>query len=225
MDITLHVSEQGSGEPLILLHGNGEDSSYFSGQIAHFAQRFRVIALDTRGHGRSPRGMAPFTLEQFASDLCSFMDDRHIAAAHLLGFSDGGNIALLFALAYPERVLSLVLNGANLFPEGIIEEVRRQDAGALERAIREGDRRTQELLRLMIDEPHIEPAALSSLHVPTLVIAGSDDMIADEHTRLIAHSIPKAQLVILEGNHFVAAEDPVAFNRAVDGFYQQLFDT
>lgn len=73
MDIKLYYSEHGSGEPLILLHGNGEDSGYFKEQIRFFSKHFRVIAVDTRGHGRSPRGNAPFTLTQFAEDLRCFM--------------------------------------------------------------------------------------------------------------------------------------------------------
>ena len=76
MDVELHYREQGSGETLILLHGNGEDGSYFEHQMSAFAPRFRVIALDTRGHGKSPRGKAPFTIRQFADDLLAFMDER-----------------------------------------------------------------------------------------------------------------------------------------------------
>ena len=103
MDIQLHYTEQGSGFPLILLHGNGEDSSYFVHQIDHFSKQYRVIALDTRGHGQSPRGEKPFSIKQFAEDLHDFMNEKGIDKAILLGFSDGGNIALTFALKYPER--------------------------------------------------------------------------------------------------------------------------
>ena len=68
MDITLNYVETGEGFPLVLLHGNGEDHTYFKRQMEPFSQRYRVIALDTRGHGGSPRGSAPFTLDQFAED-------------------------------------------------------------------------------------------------------------------------------------------------------------
>ena len=104
MDIQLHSYENGQGFPLILLHGNGESNAYFKNQIAAFGEHFRTIALDTRGHGDSPRGAAPFTLEQFAEDLHSFMEEKDIRRAHILGFSDGANIALLFALRYPQMV-------------------------------------------------------------------------------------------------------------------------
>ena len=117
MDITLNYAEAGAGFPLVLLHGNGENHTYFKRQMEPFSQQYRVIALDTRGHGKSPRGTAPFTLEQFAGDLKEFLDQRGITKCHLLGFSDGGNIALLFALRYPQYVEKLILNGANLTPE------------------------------------------------------------------------------------------------------------
>lgn len=119
MDIALAYQEKGSGEPLILLHGNGEDSSYFRHQIAHFQDRYRVIALDTRGHGKSPRGSAPFTIRQFARDLLDFLEIHGIADAVLLGFSDGANIAMRFAMEHPERVKALILNGGNLDPAGV----------------------------------------------------------------------------------------------------------
>ena len=219
MEIELHYIERGSGEPLILLHGNGEDGTYFEHQIPFLAGRFRVIVLDTRGHGGSPRGEAPFTLAQFTRDLEQFMDARGIAAAHLLGFSDGANIALLFALAHPARVKSLVLNGGNLFPEGLVPEVRAEDEAAYREATAAHDEPTLELLRLMMDEPRIDPADLAAISVPTLVVAGSDDMILEEHTRLIAASIPRAQLRILPGDHFVAAGNPEAFNQVIGAFY------
>ena len=77
-DIHLNYVEQGAGDALILLHGNGEDLSYFSGQMDFFAKSYHVIALDTRGHGASPRGSASFTLRQFAEDLRAFMDEKGI---------------------------------------------------------------------------------------------------------------------------------------------------
>ncbi|MDE7359343.1 MAG: alpha/beta hydrolase, partial [Lachnospiraceae bacterium] len=94
MDISLYYQENGEGEPLFLLHGNGEDGTYFANQISLFSGRYRVIAVDTRGHGKSPRGTAPFTMEQFAVDLKELMDKLQIQNAVILGFSDGANIAM-----------------------------------------------------------------------------------------------------------------------------------
>ena len=104
MDVRLHCAEAGAGEALILLHGNGEDSTYFVHQIPFLAKHFRVLAVDSRGHGRSPRGEGALSIEGFADDLTDFMDERGIAQAHLLGFSDGANVAMAFALRRPDRV-------------------------------------------------------------------------------------------------------------------------
>lgn len=223
MDIELHCEETGSGEPLVLLHGNGEDGTYFAHQIAHFSQRFRVLALDTRGHGKSPRGEAPFTIRQFARDLLAFLDARGIERAHLLGFSDGGNIALVFALAHPERVGKLVLNGANLNTRGVKRSVQvpielgyrmaRLFAGLSAKA-----RANAEMLGLMVNDPNVAPEELAALTAPTLVIAGENDMIREDHTRLIAERIPNARLAFVPGDHFVAAKNPAAFNREVERF-------
>lgn len=76
MDIKLHYTESGKGFPLVLLHGNGESGEYFHFQKEYFCRYFRVIVPDTRGHGGSPRGNAPFTITQFARDLHDFMDEK-----------------------------------------------------------------------------------------------------------------------------------------------------
>ena len=209
MDITLHYIRRGEGEPLILLHGNGEDISYFEHQVEAFAAAgYDVIALDTRGHGATPRGAEPFTIRQFADDLHDFMDRLGISRAHLLGFSDGGNIALVFALRYPERVGKLILNGANLDASG----VKRSIQIPIELGYRiarlfarrsESARRKAELLGLMVNDPNVAASELCRIASPTLVIAGTNDMIKASHTRLIADSIPRAQLVLIEGDHFI----------------------
>lgn len=223
MDIQLHYEARGAGEPLILLHGNGEDGSYFVHQMAYFSQDYRVIAVDTRGHGQSPRGTAPFTIGQFAEDLLHLMDRLGLETANLLGFSDGGNIALTFALEHPERVDKLILNGANLFPGGVKRTVQLpivlgyQIASLFARR-QEKAKRNAELLGLMVKEPNLSPAGLARLEVPTLVIAGTRDMIRARHTRLIAESLPNARLVFLPGDHFIANKQPDAFNRAVQEF-------
>ncbi len=215
-----HYVECGSGFPLLLLHGNGEQCGYFEHQMEPFASHFHVLALDTRGHGQTPRGTAPFTIRQFADDLLAFMDRLGIEKAHLLGFSDGGNIAMVFALRHPERVERLILNGANLDARGVKAGVQlpievgyriarlfaRRNAKAL---------RNAEMLGLMVNDPNVRLEELAHITCPTLVVAGDKDMIKDSHTRLIASAIPGAQLAILRGDHFIANRNPEAFNAAV----------
>ena len=224
MDIELFYTKAGSGPPLLLLHGNGEDGTYFVHQIEDFSHDFTVYAIDTRGHGKSPRGTAPFTISQFADDLLAFMDQQGLKQADTLGFSDGGNIALTFALRHPDRVCRLILNGANLDPKGVkplvqLPIVLGYHLASLFRSPKA--RAHGELLGLMVNEPHIDPAELGRLTMPVLVIAGDRDMIREDHTRRIAAAIPGARLVILPGNHFIANQEPAAFNQAVRAFLEE----
>ncbi len=226
MDITLHHIEQGQGRPLLLLHGNGEDGRYFSHQIPYFSKSHRVIALDTRGHGKSPRGTAPFTIRQFAEDLKEFMDSLLIEKADILGFSDGGNIALIFALRYPERVDRLILNGANLYSRGVKPHIQIPIiAGYRIASLFAGKspeaRKNAEMLGLMVNDPHIDPNDLAHISAKTLVIAGTKDMIKRRHTEEIAKHIPNSRMLFLEGSHFIAAQNPDAFNHAVEDFLRE----
>ena len=220
MDIRHYYTEKGQGDPIIFLHGNGENCGYFQGQTDAFSKLYHVYAIDTRGHGRTPRGSQPFTIRQFAEDLLGFMDEHRIEKAHLLGFSDGGNIAMIFAIQHPERVNRLILNGANLNAGGVkrrtqipIEigyRIARSFAGKSDSA-----RLKAEMLGLMVNDPNVTPGELAEIQAKTLVIAGTNDMIRKEHTKLITDSIPGAELVFIKGDHFIAGRRPEEFNRAV----------
>ena len=187
-----------------------------------------MIALDTRGHGKSPRGTEPFTIEQFSCDLYDFMVRLDISNAVILGFSDGANIAMKFAMRYPDKVRALILNGGNLNPKG----VKRTTQIPIEIGYRiarwfssksPDARKNAEMLGLMVNEPDIEPNELASIIVPTLVICGSKDMIKESHTKEIAENIPNAKLSIIKGNHFIANKQHATFNNAVEEFLQTIF--
>lgn len=227
MDISLYYQEQGEGEPLFLLHGNGEDGAYFVNQLSFFSNRYRVIAVDTRGHGKSPRGTAPFTMEQFAVDLQKLMDRLQISGAVILGFSDGANIAMKFALKYPHRVKALILNGGNLNTKGVKRSIQipieigyrfaKLFAGKSEEA-----KTHMEILGLMVNEPNIRPEELREIQAPTLVIAGTKDMIKQAHTEMIAENMPNAKLTVIPGDHFIANKNPDEFNQEVEDFLWKI---
>ena len=223
MDIKLSFIEKGSGFPLILLHGNGEEQGYFKHQIDYFSDFFRVIAIDTRGHGQSPRGEMPFTISQFADDLYEFIQEQKIKKAHILGFSDGGNIALKFTLKYPEFVEKLILNGANLDPSGVKKTAQipieiGYKIASFFAAKSENAKRNAEMLGLMVNDPFIDAESLAKIKCEALVIAGTKDLILERHSRLIANRIENSDLVFIKGDHFVAAKNPLAFNKAVKDF-------
>ncbi len=226
----LYTREAGTGQPMVLLHGNGENGSYFSRQIEFFSKKYHVIAIDTRGHGKTPRGTGPFKLGRFADDLEEFLRRRRLRKIILLGFSDGANIAMVFALRYPGYIDRMILNGGNLNPFGmklsvllgVAAEYAKAEAGLMERRLlgkpRSDILHKRELLGLMLWEPGIFPRQLRRLKMPVLVVAGSDDMIRQRHTEKIARCLPAGRLLILKGTHFVAAEAPDVFNRGVDTF-------
>lgn len=226
MDIVLHYVEKGTGFPLVLLHGNGESGEYFEHQIAYFSNQYRVIAIDTRGQGQSPRGTAPFTIDQFAEDLKAFLDGMGIRRAHILGFSDGGNIALTFALKYGGSIETLILNGANLNPGGVKSGVQlpiyfEYGVTSLLAGVSKAAAKKKELLGLMVKQPDIAPEQLAAVEAPTLVLVGGRDMIKDGHSRLIAKHMKHGAYRCLEGTHFIAHESPETFNRAVEQFLEE----
>ena len=226
MDIKHFYIEKGQGEPVILLHGNGENCTYFKNQIDVFAEKYKVYALDTRGHCKTPRGDSPFTIRQFADDLLGFMNEHHLERSHLLGFSDGGNIAMVFAIRHPERVDRLILNGANLNADG----VRRSTQIPIEIGYRiakrfsnksDSARLNAEMLGLMVNDPNVDPEELKRISAKTLIIAGTKDMILESHTRLIAECISDSRLAFISGGHFIANKNPDEFNRVVLDFLKE----
>lgn len=223
MNIQLDYTEKGNKTPLILLHGNGENRTYFNNQIEYFSNSFHVYAPDTRGHGNSPRGTAPFTIRQFADDLLNFMNQHSIDKADILGFSDGANIALIFAIKYPQKVNRLILNGANLNTKGVKPSVQipitigYKTASFFAKKSPDA-KKNAEILGLMVNDPNINISDLSKVTAPTLVIAGTNDMIKESHTRLIYSHLPNAQLAILPGDHFIASKNANEFNAVVENF-------
>ena len=228
VDIKNYYVEKGQGDPLILLHGNGEDSTYFVNQIDEFAKYFHVYAMDTRGHGQTPRGTAPFTIRQIAKDLADFMDEQGIEKADILGFSDGGNIALIFAIKYPEKVNRLIADGANLDTTGIVPKLMAAMKREYDKAVKEGEKsdpegqaNREELFSLMVNDPNIPVSELAKIKAKTLIMAGTKDMIPEEHTKMIAENIEGARCEIIEGDHFIAAGNPKEFNSIVLGFLRE----
>lgn len=227
MNISLYYQEKGKGEPFILLHGNGENGNYFNNQIEYFSNEYRMIAVDTRGHGKSPRGVEPFTIEQFAKDLNELMLELKISKAIILGFSDGANIAMKFALKYPNKIKALILNGGNLNTKGVKRKIQIpiEIGYKITKIFAEKSKeakRNMELLGLMVNEPNINTDELCSIKIPTLIIAGTRDMIKKVHTEEIAKNIPNAKLSIVEGNHFIANKESKKFNKEIEKFLQTI---
>ena len=213
----------GSGEPLILLHGNGEDHTIFDNVAKHFAKQYHVIAIDTRGHGKSPLGDEPISLYQFAEDLNEFMNEQKIEKANILGFSDGGNIALIFASEYPEKVIKLIANGANTKPSGIKPLVHlamlfRYMLYSVAAAFSGKFELKKALYYIMLHEPHITKEELEQITAPTLVLVGTEDLIRESESKYIKKSIPNSEIVFVLGNHFIVKNNTKDYIFAVEKF-------
>jgi pimeloyl-ACP methyl ester carboxylesterase len=223
----VHQSAQENAPLLICLHGNGEDMHIFDGHIEPLLPYYTIITMDTRAQGKSSKGDRSLTYALFAEDLFTLINKLQIGNFLLLGFSDGDNTALELALQHQERVAAMILVGANLSPDGLTATTRKGlQLLAAGRGIKglfsKGGDKSRELVQLMLEHPHIAPQQLEKIAVPTLVITGEHDVIKDEHSELIAHSLPNARRVIIPGaSHFVMKDAPGEFDRIVLEFLME----
>ena len=225
----LYYETYGTGEPLLLLHGNGESIGSFQSQIGALAQEYQVIAVDTRDQGQSGSTKGPLTYDLFADDMHALLDTLRIPAAHIVGWSDGGNTGLSMALRYPQQVRTLVTMGANLYSDttavvaSMLRQVRQDRLlltllGPFKKQWHLGQRLTTMLLKY----PQMNPGQLQGITAPVLVIAGEKDIIKEAHTRLIARSIPHGQVVILPRlTQYAPQENGPVFNETVLSFLRQ----
>ncbi len=218
----LWAERAGSGRPLVLLHGNGETHHVFDRMVPLLAPHHRLVALDSRGGGGSPRGDGPLTIARMADDVDDALDALGLTGVDLLGFSDGGNIALELALRHPGRIGRLVAVGANLFPDGL-RPASLASTRLLHRAVRLAPHpRAQvyaERLALMTEDPRIEPADLQRVDIPVLVVVGRRDVVRPEHSRLIATNLPKARLAtVMRAGHMLPITHPKPLARLVEHF-------
>lgn len=227
MGADIYWEEHGAGPPIILLHGNGQDSGMFSGQIPALSKDRRVIVIDSRGHGRSSAGSRKLRLSDMAGDLAAVMDAAGLDKADILGFSDGGNIAMIFAVKYPERVRSLILSGANSVPSGLkfkyyawlwlIHPFITLGTVFSQKCCREKER-----LDLMLYEPDLKVWDLEGIKCPTLITAGANDLIRPSHTDYLAATIPKSVKHIFPGDHFSPQKLSAEYNDIVIEFLNFL---
>ncbi len=224
-DARIACYDIGRGRPLILLHGNGEDSSYWNAQISEFTRFMRVIAVDSRGHGASDSGSQGLSFDLMAHDLKRVLDSKGIQKACFLGFSDGGNLAIKFALQWPQMVEKLILNGANVEmflgvkPQVQLPIYAGYGVASLFSRISRKAARKRDVLGLMVHPYGVRMDDLARLEMPTLIIVGEHDAIREKQTKEMASHIPHCEVeVFRDGDHFVAAKQPSRFNRTVIEF-------
>lgn len=222
----------GKGEPVLLLHGGLGNSGHFGFQLPALIDRFQVIAIDSRGQGRSTRTPATITYDLMATDVIAVLDRLHIARASVVGWSDGGEIALKLGIKYPDRVHRLFVFGANYDASGskargsrsatfaAYMQKCRADYQRTLKTTRGFDELIAALLPLWRTPSGITKDQLRAIQAPVAVADGDhDEIILIEQIEEMAHLIPHGKLVIFsDTSHFALWQDPAGFNQAVLDF-------
>lgn len=224
--IKMYYETYGEGEPLLMLHGNGQSISAFMNQVDDFSKKYKVIIVDCRERGKSTYDKTKeLTFDIQVEDLKQFLDQQNIKKVKILGWSDGGILAILMALKHPDLVDKIACSGANIFPEGVTDEEFKDSKETLARLIRENKNGKNDvyidLYNLDLKYPNLKYEDLKAIQCPSLIMAGDKDVIKTEHTVKIAESIPKGQLAIVPNStHSVVVEKPELFNSLVMDFFE-----
>ncbi len=238
-EVKTWYEQEGSGEPLVLLHGGMATNGLWAPQMPDFAARFRLVAPERRGHGHTPDVAGPLSYDVMAADTIGFLETVVGGPAHLVGFSDGGIVALVVAMMRPELVHKVVAISAHFDTSGIVPEATAMMASwtaasdevamlrvAYEAVSPDGPRHWPvvfaKFLEMAATQPTISIEELGAISAPTLVLAGDDDMIRLEHTAELSRAVPNSQLGLVPGtSHFLAMEKPDLVNRLVLDFLEQ----
>ncbi len=214
-DASLYVESVGEGPAVLLLPGGLSTIDSFFSQLPDLAARFRVIAIEPRGHGRS-NPITDLTYRLLAADAVAVLDALDVPRAYVVGWSDGGTTGLMMALEHPERVSRLVAISSNFAPSGIDVEAQQllrdgtpDDGGWFMRALyrwRAGSgadwpKLWHTVTTMWQTRPVVEISELRRIHTPTLLIVGDNDTVTTEHATEMVNELPNAELIIIEEGH------------------------
>jgi pimeloyl-ACP methyl ester carboxylesterase len=215
------VQTAGDGDPVVLLHGGFTNGDGLFEVFGGFATSHTLVAFDRRGHGRTADTDAPFHYRDMAGETIGVIEHIERGPADLIGFSDGGVIALIVALERPDLVRSLVLLGANYHYDGVIadpfddlgpdsELVTWLQPAYAERSPDGADHFMAVIAKeveMFTREPEMTPDDLARITVPALVLVGDDDAVVPAHTWSLYESLPAGQLAVIPGaSHLVPYE-------------------
>ena len=209
----IYYEKSGQGFPLFLLHGNDGSGRFFSEQVPVLERYYTVYLVDSRGHGRSTNEASMLNFQLMAEDLN--------------GFSDGANLALVFASSFPKKVHRLILNSGNTLVKGVrfsarvISNIHYAWVWLLS-LFRPSLRKNLLVIKLLLHDIGLTENDLKKINSPTLIIVGKKDVIKLKHSLYIAKTIPKASFVLVkEQGHELARKDPERFNREVLQFLSE----
>lgn len=191
-NITLHYQQEGSGSPLLLLHGNGEDHTIFNPLTEKLANHFSVYAIDSRNHGQSSK-TEDFSYQSMAEDIIQFIEKLNLKNVSLVGFSDGAIIAALIEISKPKTFRKIALLGINLKPS----DFKAENLAYLKE---EYAKTNDPLFKMMLEEPNIELQSLKEITCPTLVVKAEDELFNDSLYENMMQTLPNAQLLTMKGH-------------------------
>jgi len=233
--IKIWYASFGRGEPVLLIHGGLANSAYWGHQVRALQKHYRVVVMDSRGHGRSSRNEQPYGYDLMASDVLALMDHLGIKKAAIVGWSDGAIIGLDIAMHHPERVSRLFAFAANSDPSGVADIAKSDVFNAyIERAGEEYKRLSptpteyksfvEQITKMWETQPNWTEADLAAIKVPTWIVdADHDEAIKRENTEFMAAHIPGAGLLIQPNvSHFSFMQDPEQFTNDVLHFLEHV---
>jgi len=218
--VRLYYEIYGKGDVLLMLHAGIGSIADFQQSIGYFSRYYRVIAVDTRGHGRSGHDDTAYGYARFADDMIKLMDQLQVKRFYIIGFSDGGVTGYHLAFLYPERVRKLVAAGANYRLDGMTKSTKffvdhimvpealethsfwNEPRKLYKKLNPEPDGFNAHIERsrkMWIDDPYIAPERFAAIKVPVLLVFGDRDAISFEHIMHMYHSLNSetTQLCIL----------------------------
>jgi len=229
------------GAPVVLVHGfashlrgNWEQP----GWIDLLARKYRVVALDCRGHGESgkPHDRMAYTAEEMTGDVIRLMDHLGLQRSLLMGYSMGGSIALQLALNFPKRFRAVVLGGvgggaggmgtpgrAESIVRALLAEDKKSITEVVPKTFREFAERNGNDLKALAacmsrPRPEANLDALKAISLPMMIAVGTNDTLVGD-PQLLARSIPGCELVLLEGRDHLSAVGDKRYKEAVTRFF------
>jgi len=225
----------GRGAPVILLHGGLANADYWGNQVRELQKRYRVVVMDSRGHGRSTRNDLPYGYHLMASDVIGLMDFLNIKKATIVGWSDGAIIGLDIAMRHPERVSKLFAFAANSDPGGVADIAKSPVFNAFiaraEKEYRELSPTPREfkaflaqITKMWETQPKWTASDLQRIVVPTWIVdADHDEAIKRANTEFMAANIPDSGLLLQpQVSHFSFLQDPGQFTDDVLHFLEHV---
>jgi pimeloyl-ACP methyl ester carboxylesterase len=232
-EVDHYYEEHGTGAPVLLLHGGMESSDSWLAQTASIAEHHRVLLVDRRGHGRTADVDGAITYELMRDDTIACIEALDIGGSHLVGWSDGGIVALMVAIERPDLVGRIVTLGANASSDAYTEAARISlgpDSPLVDLIRAEYEPLSPDgpdhwpvfrdkVMHLWWETSFDFTDQLDRITTPTLVMAGDDDCIEPGHLVEMFRRLPKGRLGIVPGaSHVVPLEQPELVNRMILDF-------